>query len=79
MTEIILKALQARVVGLKKVVRLVWLLVTGWVRGYARLYGVHSPLPFCGPGPEELPLLRGHFLSYASILPYRVVIIYNLW
>jgi hypothetical protein len=41
-TEIILKALEARIVGLKKVVRLRRLLVAGWVRGCARLYGVHS-------------------------------------
>jgi hypothetical protein len=25
----------------------------GWVRGYARLGGVHSLLSFCGPGPGE--------------------------
>ena len=46
-TQIILQALQARIVGLKKVV---WLgrllLVAGWVRGCARLYGVHSGHPF---------------------------------
>jgi hypothetical protein len=29
-------------VGLKKIVRLCWLLVAGCVRGCARLYGVHS-------------------------------------
>jgi hypothetical protein len=45
-TEIILQALEARIVGLKKVVRLGWLLVAGWVRGCARLYGVHSLTPF---------------------------------
>jgi hypothetical protein len=31
-TEIILQALEARIVGLKKVVQLRWLLVAGWVR-----------------------------------------------
>jgi hypothetical protein len=41
-TQIILQALKARVVGLKKIVRLCWLLVAGCVRGCARLYGVHS-------------------------------------
>ena len=46
MTEIILQALQARIVGLKKVVRLRWLLVAGWVRGCARLMLVHSGHPF---------------------------------
>jgi hypothetical protein len=35
MTEIILQALEARIVGLKKVVWLRWLLVAGWVRGCA--------------------------------------------
>jgi hypothetical protein len=35
MTQIILEALKARVVGLKKVVRLRRLLVAGWVRGCA--------------------------------------------
>jgi hypothetical protein len=44
-TEIILQALEARIVGLKKVVQLRWLLVAGWVRGCARLYGVHSGHP----------------------------------
>jgi hypothetical protein len=44
-TQIILEALEARVVGLK-VVRLGRLLVAGWVRGCARLYGVHSGHPF---------------------------------
>jgi hypothetical protein len=42
MTEIILQALEARIVGLKKVVGLRWLLVAGWVRGCARLMLVHS-------------------------------------
>ena len=41
MPEIILQALEARIVGLKKVVRLRWLLVAGWVRGCARLMLVH--------------------------------------
>ena len=36
MTQIVLEALQARIVGLK-VVRLGWLLVAGWVRGRARM------------------------------------------
>ena len=31
-TEVILQALEARIVGLKKGVRLGWLLVGGWVR-----------------------------------------------
>jgi hypothetical protein len=66
--EIILEALEARIVGLKKVVRLCWLLVAGWVRGCARLYGVHSGHPFCGPGPGVLHHLRGHFL-YTTTLP----------
>jgi hypothetical protein len=62
-TQIILQALEARIVDLKKVVRLGWLLVAGWVRGCARLYGVHSlsSKPFCGPGPGVLHHLRGHF------------------
>jgi hypothetical protein len=42
MTEIILQALEARIVGLKKLVWLRCLLVAGWVRGCARLYCVHS-------------------------------------
>jgi hypothetical protein len=46
MTQIILQALEARIVGLKKVVRLRRLLVAGWVRRCARLYGVHSGHPF---------------------------------
>jgi hypothetical protein len=50
-TEIILEALEARIVSLKKVVGLGWLLDAGWVRGCARLRGVHSGHPFCGPGP----------------------------
>jgi hypothetical protein len=41
---------------------LVVLLFGRWVRGCARLSGVHSSasLPFCGPGPGELHLLRDH-------------------
>jgi hypothetical protein len=62
-TQIILKALEARIVGLKKVVRLHRLLVAEWMGGCARLYGVHSGHPFCGPGPGELQLLRGLFFS----------------
>ena len=46
MTEIILQALSTRIVGLKKVVQLRWLLVAGWVRGCARLMLVHSGHPF---------------------------------
>jgi hypothetical protein len=49
-TEIILQALQARIVGLKKVIRLGRLVVAGWVRGYARLYGVHSVPPLVTVG-----------------------------
>jgi hypothetical protein len=45
-TQIILKALEARIVGLKKVVWLRWLLVAGWVRGCARIFSVHSGHPF---------------------------------
>jgi hypothetical protein len=69
-TEIILQALQARIVGLKKVVWLGWLLVAGWVRGCARLMLVHSGLPFCGPGPGRRLPRRGRFYlrSYFSIL-----------
>jgi hypothetical protein len=68
-TEIILQALEARIVGLK-VDRLRWLLVVaGWVRGCARLMLVHSGfLSLCGPGPGVLLHLRGHFL-YIHILP----------
>jgi hypothetical protein len=60
-TQIILKALEARIVGLKKVVWLRWLLVAGWVRGCARLMLVHSGHPFCGPGPGVRQHLRGRF------------------
>jgi hypothetical protein len=42
-TQIILQALEARIVGLMKVVRLP---VAGWVRGCARLMLVHSVHPF---------------------------------
>ena len=46
MTQIILKALEARIMGLKKVVGLGRLLIAGWVRGCARLMLVHSVHPF---------------------------------
>jgi hypothetical protein len=76
-TEIILQALEARIVGLKKVVQLCWLLVVaGWVRGCARLYGVHSPLPFCGPGPGVRQHLRGHFSFRHTYFTY-LLYIYN--
>ena len=45
MTQIILQALEARIVDLN-IVRFRWLLVAGWVRGCARLRGVHSEHPF---------------------------------
>jgi hypothetical protein len=44
--------------------------------------GVHSRYPFCGPGPGERPLLRGH-LFYAPTLPplynlvYTYLLLYN--
>ena len=41
-TEVILQALEARIMDLKKVVGLARLLVIGWVRGCARLRVVHS-------------------------------------
>ena len=50
-TQIILEALQARIEGLKKVVRLGRLLVAGWVRGCARLYSVHSGILSVGQVP----------------------------
>jgi hypothetical protein len=79
-TEIILQALEARIVGLKKVVQLRWLLVAGWVRGCARLYGVHSGfLSLCGPGPGVRQHLRGHLFIRRPIIQYCVVIIYDLW
>jgi hypothetical protein len=54
MTKIVLQALEARIVGLKKLVCVGRLLVVvGWVRGCARLYGVHSVHPFCGPGAAQ--------------------------
>jgi hypothetical protein len=37
MTEIIFQALEARIVGLKKLVRLRRLLIAGWVRRCARM------------------------------------------
>jgi hypothetical protein len=49
-TQIILQALQARIVGLN-VVRLCWLLVAGWVRGCARLRVVHSGFLSVGRPP----------------------------
>jgi hypothetical protein len=50
-TQIILKALEARIVGLKKVVWLRWLLVAGWVRGCARIFSVHSGILSVGRVP----------------------------
>jgi hypothetical protein len=58
-TQIILQALEARIVGLKKVVGLGRLLVAGWVRGCARLLCGHKAAP-CGPGPGVRQHLRGH-------------------
>jgi hypothetical protein len=60
--------LEAGVVSLYGVLVAV-LLFARWVRGVcARLGAVHSGHPFCGPGPGELQLLRGHFLYYTLIL-----------
>jgi hypothetical protein len=69
-TQIILQALQARIVGLKKVV---WLgrlvVVAGWVRGCARLYGVHSACPFSvGQAPGSCRSCGAISLSDVSIL-----------
>jgi hypothetical protein len=71
-TEIILQALQARIVGLKKVVWLGWLLIVGWVRGCARLMLVHSGHPFCGPGSGVLPTPPGPSL-YPTPIFYHIV------
>jgi hypothetical protein len=50
-------ALEAGVVRLYGIV----VILSGWVRvGCARLFGVHSLHPFCGPGSEVLLHLRGH-------------------
>jgi hypothetical protein len=49
-TEIILQALEARIVGLKKVVGL---LIAGWVRGCARLRVVHSGFLSVGRVPRS--------------------------
>ena len=59
-TQIILQALEARIVGLKVVRLRQVLLFGGWVRGCARIFGVHSPsFRFCGPGPGVRQHLRG--------------------
>jgi hypothetical protein len=53
-TEIILQALEARIVGLKVVRLRQLLLFGGWVRGCARLFGVHSaPLLAVGRVPRS--------------------------
>jgi hypothetical protein len=78
-TQIILQALEARIVGLKKVVGLHRLLVARWVRGCARLMLVHSDLRFCGPGSGVVPHRRGHFLSDYFILPYYIASVYIMW
>jgi hypothetical protein len=68
--EIILQALQARIVDLQKVVRLVWLLVAGWVRGCARLYAVHSGFLSLWAGSRGAPTPAGPLLLYSiHILP----------
>ena len=56
--------LEAGVVGFDGVV-----VVGGWVPGWARLSGVHRGHPFCGPGPGERLLLRGHL--YLTTLSYH--------
>jgi hypothetical protein len=65
---LVLEALEAGVVGLKKVVRLRWLLVVaGWVRGCARIRDGHEDHPFVvrAPGGGNLAgavfCLRPHF------------------
>jgi hypothetical protein len=59
-TEIILQALEARIVGLK-VVRLRWLLVAGWVRGCARIFLGHKAYPLWS-GLREMAVSPGPFL-----------------
>jgi hypothetical protein len=82
-TQIILQALEARIVGLKKVVRLGWLLVAGWVRGCARLMLVHSVHPFsvgrvpgcactCGAIPLSDVLILQETRYQRNILLYLV-------
>ena len=80
MTKIVLQALEARIVSLKKVVRLRRLVVAGWVRGCARLFGVHSlsSKPFCGPGPGVLQHLRGRFLSDIHIISFLTAFVYRI-
>jgi hypothetical protein len=69
MTEIILQALEARIVGLK-VVRLGRLLVVGWVRGCARLMIVHSESPYLWAGLRGVATPAGPFLFDAPIVSY---------
>jgi hypothetical protein len=70
-TQIILQALQARVVSLKVVRLRQLLLFGGWVRGCARIFGVHSlsSKPFCGPAAGRCEL-RGGVSIYTTILAF---------
>jgi hypothetical protein len=76
MTQIILQALKTRIVGLKKLIRLGGLLVVGgWVRGCARLYGVHRFLilsvgrvPGCCYTCGTISLLVSHYTSSITVV-----------
>jgi hypothetical protein len=76
-TQIILQALQARIVGIKKVVRLGRLLMAGWVRGCARLYDVHSGHPFSvGRAPGCSRTAGAISLSDTLIIQFCVAFVY---
>jgi hypothetical protein len=79
-TQIILLALEARIMGLEKVVGLRWLLIGRWVRGCARLMLVHSVLPFSvGRVPGCCYTCGAISLSDTHIIQYCVVFVYWLW